>query len=257
MSYSNKESIKEFWDSRAGLGLWAGTNDVIAKEIEMNAIGRYIKDGIHVLEAGCGNGVSAIHFARQFEINIVGTDFSESMIQEASNLLEGQVLKGNLCFKQLDILNLNEVQDQFDLVYTERVIINLSDWYTQRRAIENVFQLLRPGGAFIMCENSQNGLNDINELRLAVGLKPYQAPWHNRYLVDAEIQQIEFPGVTLETIDYYSSTYYLLSRVVNAWMAQQEGEEPKYESPINKLALKLPAIGNLGQGRIWVWRKGL
>jgi Nodulation protein S (NodS). len=162
-----------------------------------------------------------------------------------------------LCFKQLDILNLNEVQDQFDLVYTERVIINLSDWYTQRRAIENVFQLLKPGGAFIMCENSQNGLNDINELRLAVGLEPYQAPWHNRYLVDAEIQQIEFPGVTLETIDYYSSTYYLLSRVVNAWMAQQEGEEPKYESPINKLALKLPAIGNFGQGRIWVWRKGL
>jgi|AGSF01.1.fsa_nt_gi Cyclopropane fatty acid synthase and related methyltransferases len=96
MSYSNKESIKEFWDSRAGLGLWAGTNDVIAKEIEMNAIGRYIKDGIHVLEAGCGNGVSAIHFARQFEINIVGTDFSESMIQEAYKLLEGQVFKGQL-----------------------------------------------------------------------------------------------------------------------------------------------------------------
>jgi hypothetical protein len=38
LNYKNKESIRDFWDSRAGLGLWAGTNDIVAKEIEMAAL---------------------------------------------------------------------------------------------------------------------------------------------------------------------------------------------------------------------------
>ena len=54
---------------------------------------------------------------------------------------------------------------------------------------------------------------------------------------------------------YHSSTYYFLSRVVNAWLAAKEGKEPDYNSPVNELALHLPAIGDMGQGRTWVWKR--
>ena len=54
---------------------------------------------------------------------------------------------------------------------------------------------------------------------------------------------------------YYSSTYYFLSRVVNAWEAAQSGKDPDYDAPVNQLALKLPPIGDFGQGRLWLWRK--
>ena len=54
MKIKTKKNIKNFWDSRAGLGLWAGTNDVVAKEIEMLALEKYIKPGQKVLEIGCG-----------------------------------------------------------------------------------------------------------------------------------------------------------------------------------------------------------
>ena len=53
----------------------------------------------------------------------------------------------------------------------------------------------------------------------------------------------------------YSSTYYFLSRVVNAAVAAEAGEDPDYDSFINRLALKLPPMGDMGQGKIWLWRR--
>jgi hypothetical protein len=106
-----------------------------------------------------------------------------------------------------------------------------------------------------MLENSQDGLDKINLLRQQVGLQPVKAPWHNRYLKDSELQTFSVPGVVLEKVIFHSSTYYFLSRVVNAWLAAQEGKEPDYDSPVNELALRLPAIGDLGQGKVWVWKR--
>jgi hypothetical protein len=106
-----------------------------------------------------------------------------------------------------------------------------------------------------MCENSQDGLDQMNAVRESVGLSRITPPWHNRYLRDAEIEQTKIPGLTLERIDYFSSTYYFLSRIVNAWQAAQNGREPDYDDPMNQLALKLPRLGKFGQGRIWLWRK--
>ena len=58
--------------------------------------------------------------------------------------------------------------------------------------------LLNPGGMYVMCENSQEGLDAINDLRQQLGLKRIAAPWHNRYLRTNEIESIDIPGVTLE-----------------------------------------------------------
>lgn len=255
MEYLKKDSIRQFWDKRAGLGKWAGTQDVIAKEIEMTAISKYIKNGMTILEAGCGNGISAIHFARHFDVSLLATDFSEQMVNEARKLALEHDLKGRLDFGVMDILDLAKADRTFDMIYTERVIINLMEWSIQEKAITGLFSLLKPGGLFVMCENSQDGLEGINELRKNVGLEPYTSPWHNRYLRDEEIARVVSADVRLEKVDYYSSTYYFLSRVVNAALARNEDAEPEYDSFVNQLALNLPPFGNFGQGRIWVWRK--
>ena len=166
-----------------------------------------------------------------------------------------QECKGNVRFQQLDILNLQGVQESYDLIFTERVIINLSTWEIQRRAIENIFKLLKPSGIFLMLENSAEGLEEINRFRASIDLPVIEAPWHNRYLKDAEIASIQNPDIKLEKIDYYSSTYYFLSRIANAFLAKETGVEPDYNAPLNRLALRLPPLGNFGQGRIWVWRR--
>jgi ubiquinone/menaquinone biosynthesis C-methylase UbiE len=247
--------VREFWNSRAGLGQWAGTRDVLAKQLEIDAIASHVRNGMRILEVGCGNGITAIELARRFSVDVTGIDFAEEMIAAATSMAHGHDLQGAVSFRTGDVTKLPEFDQGFDLIYTERVLINLPDWESQRAAIANITAMLAPGTAYVMCENSQDGLDKINTLRQRVQLPRIDPPWHNRYFRDAELAQLTLADVTLEAVDHYSSTYYLLSRVVNAALAAKTGQEPDYDSEINRLALSLPAIGEYGQGRIWLWRK--
>lgn len=247
--------VLSFWNSRAGLGHWAGTKDVIAKQLEVEAIASYVHDGMRVLEVGCGNGITAIELARRCDVEILAIDFAAEMIAAANQMLAGQALKGSLKFQMGDARSLSAITRNFDFIYTERVLINLPDWQAQRQAIHDITALLANNGVYAMCENSQDGLDQLNSLRERMGLPAIGAPWHNRYLRDAELQQLTIPGIALADINFYSSTYYLLSRVVNAALAAREGKDPDYQAPVNLMALRLPSVGTLGQGRIWVWRK--
>ena len=254
---SGGTAIAEFWDERASLEEQAGTQDLIAKELEIEAIAKYVKDGMRVLDAGCGNGMTALELARRYDVEIVAFDASEKMIDAA--ILRGTTktdLRGQVNFYVADVLNPPDDLGSFDLIYTERTLINLPDWTTQRRAIFDLCDLLAPGGLYVMCENTRDGLRQINRLRTMLELPKIKPPWHNRYMRDAEIENLNIPGIALESTDDYSSTYYFLSRIVNAAMAAQEGREPEYDSFVNRLALKLPAVVNgFGQGRIWLWRR--
>src|SRR5689334_8348475 len=98
--------ICAFWNSRAGLGEAAGSRDVIAKRLEIEAIAAYVRDGMRVLDAGCGNGLTAIELARRYDIEIVGVDFASAMISAAEGMLEGQRLKGSVSFGLGDVRSL-------------------------------------------------------------------------------------------------------------------------------------------------------
>jgi ubiquinone/menaquinone biosynthesis C-methylase UbiE len=249
------DDVRAFWNSRAGLGQWAGSRDVMLKQLEMMAISSYLKDGMRILEVGCGNGITAIEAAKRFNVDITGIDYAEEMITAARGLAEGQSYKGKLRFAVGDLNSMEDIAGGFDLIYTERVLINLESWDAQRNAIARITRLLKKGGLYVMCEHSQDGLDRINELRAASGLAKIDPPWHNRYFRDGELETFSEPGVQLEGINYFSSTYYFISRVVNAWLSAREGKEPDYDAPINQLAMSLPSIAQFGQGRIWLWRR--
>ena len=250
-----KLDVRTFWNSRAGLGQWAGTRDVIAKQLEIEAISKNVSDGMRILEVGCGNGITAIELASRFCVDILGIDFAADMIDAARTLLHGHTLKGSVRFEVGDVRELRVESGGFDMIYTERVLINLPNWPAQQEALRQMTGLLAPGGLYVMCENSQDGLDALNTLRVRVDLPAIVPPWHNVYFRNALLEQLRLQDVVLENVDDYSSTYYWLSRVINASMAASEKKEPDYESPINQLALRLPSIGNFGQGRIWLWRK--
>ena len=249
--------IQQYWESRAMLGQEAGSRDVIAKVLEIEAIAKYVKAGMHILEVGCGNGITAIELAKRYEVEIVGLDYAEKMVQAANLIVAEETLCGKVTFMVGDVGTLDDLGEKYDLIYTERVLINLKDWEAQRKAIVDITHRLRPGGAYVMCENSMNGLEKINEFRGFVGISPINPPWHNIYFKDEDLNALEIPGIKLEKVDCYSSTYYFLSRVVNAWLAKEEGKEPAYDATVNRLALKLPAFGDMAQGRIWLWRNTL
>lgn len=252
------EQVLAFWNERAALGAAAGTNDLTAKQLEMEALKAFIKPGQSVLDAGCGNGTTALYLAEQIPVKMHGMDFSPEMVAAANTELAKRELgESQVSFSVGNVKEAAALTERYDIVLTERVLINLANWEEQREAIRSLVGLLKPGGKYLMCENLRDGLENLNVLRERVGLPTIQSPWHNRYLQRDELASINFAD-KVEEVDF-SSPYYFMSRVVNAWLAKEEGREPSYDAPVNRLGLFLndvPALRGLdvGQTRLWVWQ---
>jgi len=256
---SGLRSNAEFWEARALRGPEAGTRDLIAKQLEVEFLCGYVADGMRVLDAGCGNGITALELARRAECEVVGFDRSPAMVAAAQQLLADAVVSiaSTVTFRIGDVLDPSLDLGLFDLVFTERALINLADWPTQCRAIGTLGAYLKPGGLYVMVENSRDALDRLNSVRVRAGLVAIVPPAHNCYLREDEVAALRLPGLSLTGVRYFTSTYYFLSRVVNAALAAERGEEPTYDSPINRLALRLPGnlVPNLGQGMAWVWKR--
>mgnify|MGYP003559587646 FL=1 len=165
------DPILNFWNERARLGEQAGTNDMVMKELEMRCLASHVRDGLSVLEIGCGNGLTAIDLARRYTVAIDAFDFSPDMITAAPQRLQAEVLKGRVAFAVGDVRSLARERNDYDLAYSERVLVNLPDWPSQAEAIKAVLSRLKIGGYYLMLENSQDGLDAVNQMRTTVGLE--------------------------------------------------------------------------------------
>lgn len=69
-------------------------------------------------------------------------------------------------------------------------------------------------------------------------------------------EKLVFASYYVERVVHVSSTYHFLSRVVNAKLAADSGEELHYDAAINLLAAQLPqGIGEYGPVKACIWRK--
>ena len=249
--------MKAFWDSRAALGPYAGTRDRTLKELEMRAIADHVRDGMRVLDMGCGDGETARYLAERFSVEIDAVDFSQEMLHVANISTPTAAFMNPTAFVNFYQCTLLDWRGgPYDLVYTERCIINLPDWPNQLLAISHLLSLVKPGGKYVMCESCADGLEKINEVRATAGLPAIAPPEHNRYLRAGEVRRAFWRGdLPRYAVKDFTSTYYYLSRVVNAWLAKQEGKEPDYEALVNHLALELPPnlVSGMGQTRLWVF----
>ena len=260
---NNTEKLK-FWDERAKLSDLAGTNDFVLKEIEMKTLLSYCSRGDSILDLGCGSGTAAFYILDKLDVSITGMDFSSKMIAEAQRTAQEKGYdqeKLNFYVNDIrDVKELEKAEKRYDIVMTERVLINLDNWQEQKDAINGIISLLKPGGIYLMCENLKEGLDNLNKVRVSIGLDDIQKPWHNRYICKNEVQEID----SAELIEFrdFTAGYYFLSRVVNAHLAKLQDSNPSYDSPINLLAESLDGFSeieklNIGQTRLWVFKKPL
>ena len=245
-----------FWENRADLGFTSCTNDVVLKKLEMSEINKHIFHNARILDIGCGNGISAISICENYNVNIDAFDFSEKLINEAKKMYDPQSLKGTVNFFNLDMLNMETLSKKYDIIISERALINLKDFDEQKSTMIKVFKLLNKGGKFLMCENSMDGLDSINVYREQLNLSIIEPPWHNKYFRESDINSIDYDGVNLEKKYSFTSSYYFLSRVINAYVSKINDKEPEYESDINKIAFLLKPLDlDIGQTKLWVWLK--
>jgi tRNA1(Val) A37 N6-methylase TrmN6 len=93
----------KFWNVNAKLKKLAGSKDYNAKIIEIEALSKFFKKNIRVLEFGCGNGYTALELAKRFNAKIDACDYSPEMILEAKKLQKKKKLSNRVSFFLADI----------------------------------------------------------------------------------------------------------------------------------------------------------
>jgi ubiquinone/menaquinone biosynthesis C-methylase UbiE len=233
-----------------GKQIYATSRDFNLREIEIDFIINSILGNVdtasqappRILGIGCGNGYTDIRIAKVLKAEIVGIDFSEQMICGAEYLKESfkdQMLSTPI-FQLGDVRKLNWNDGFFDIVISERCLLNLPDRDTQYHVITEVHRVLKKGGIYIMVEGTRSGLRRLNKLRLKVGLEPIPDRGEdNISSLKFEEEEIEeFLSKYFKIIKkQHFGMYYLISRVVHPLLVSPN--QPKFDAKINEVARKI------------------
>lgn len=247
MSESQRvNSVRNRYNQLDSSEIYATSRDKNLRELEIDYIISKLKDGLQILDLGCGNGYTDIRIAKAFKSSVLGLDLSENMVDGAKKLAETYTpLRGTVDFRVQDCRKIPLESASFDVVVTERFMLNLPDAATQNAVIREIHRVLKPGGLYIMVEGSLDGLENLNRIREQVGLKSIP----NRS--EDNLSAIKFRESDLEATlaplfrvrdKHRWGAYYLISRVVYPLLIAPE--EPRYSAPINAVAKTVQSTMN-------------
>ena len=243
----SEPSVKDFWDEQAtlhGESDLATAPDHYYRELEISRIIPHLTDSATILDVGCGNGYSTFKFAEANpKSRIIGLDYSDEMIRLANVGLKQRPTLKRLSFQTGDVLHLPDMDNtKFDIILSERCLINLANFEEQKKAVLQMKRKLNPGGKLILVENTIEGLNNLNKLRTQFNLHTIKVRWHNSYLPQREFLEFARHHFRVQHTENIGNLYYLISRVVYAKLAEMQGIAPSYDNPINAIAAQLPSL---------------
>jgi len=269
--------VRDHWKSWAdeyGIDLRATTKTWTIKALEIDALARGIKSvlgegkSFTALEAGCGNGANCLELAKRFpEARFDGFDYVPEMVDAANKNRDekGGALKQSLRFFQGDVLALSDVSEaaeSYDVVFTDRCLINLTDPALQKQGIKQLAEKVKAGGSLIMIENAQQTYDRQNRCRVDLGLPPRTPASFNLFFDEEDIlPHVESCGFFLVGIDDFGSIHDL---VLYALVPAQNGGEVDYSHPLVEAATVLSlktavsqpsSFGQFGQNRLYHYRK--
>ncbi len=182
----------------------------------------------HVLDLGCGNGTTLQELASRFnspQISFTGMEYNADLRAIAQQRLRAfrnvKVVAG-------DVRAVDAGQcDPADVIVLQRVLINLLDRADQKRALDNVVNMLNPGGLLFAIEAFESGLAELNAARAECGLPPLPPAHHNLYLADGFFDHplLAPPNTngSSDAAENVLSTHYFVTRVLHAAFLQATG----------------------------------
>jgi len=268
--HDNKQHWQN-WAKEYGTSIRATTMTETAKILEIDAFYRRIRDiclqdlNIEtVLEAGCGNGYNCIELAQRFpDLRFYGFDYTQEMIEMAQIRANAHGVQDRCRFVVADLLDLHSVikiDQQYDIVITDRLLINLDTLEKQKKSLEILAMKVRPGGYLLMIENTLQAREQQNHLRGLFNLTERKQPPFNLFLDEKEITAcLDTLGLVYEDVEDFSALHDFLLYVL---LPSINGGLIDYDNPIIKAAtdfsLKVPIdnyCGFYGQNRLFVCRK--
>jgi ubiquinone/menaquinone biosynthesis C-methylase UbiE len=192
---------------------------------ELDAIVRLVRhvggsdlSGQRLLEVGAGNGVLLAHLDAVLpELSPVGVEFSPDMLAVAQErkLPRAKLTRG-------DVRALEFPDASFDIVVTERCVINLMEPQHQAEAIAQIARVLRPGGHYICIEAFTDGHQQMNQARQDIGLPPIPQAHHNLWFDKAWFKEqvasffeiVDLSAIPSLPRENFLSSHYFASRVL-------------------------------------------
>jgi hypothetical protein len=125
--------------------LHPGGEAVTRRALELAGLGR----GDRLLDVACGHGVSALLAARELGCSVVGIDYGERAVEEATAAARAAGLEARVSFHRADAEALPFEPASFDAVLCECSLCTFPD---KARAASEVRRVLRPGGRLALTD---------------------------------------------------------------------------------------------------------
>ncbi len=257
------KQIRDYWTCQAvehRQSSAASWSDQMMIDLEIREILQHLADGDRVLDVGCANGYSTVQFASQKQVDIRGVDYIPEMIEQArARLTDLAYLRGKVQFDVGDITSLTEPSASYDKVVVIRILINLADWTSQLKGLQECARVLKPGGILLLSEATVQGWQNLNAFRHEWGLPDIPMPSFN-YYVDEDKLVKATPDLRLLEAVNFSSTYYVGTRVLKPLLIQALRAEIDVANPNmhwNRWFAQLHSGGNYGTQKLFVFQKTL
>jgi ubiquinone/menaquinone biosynthesis C-methylase UbiE len=259
------------WATKYGMDLRATTRAATPKVLEIDALMRRFRaiadksPATDILEVGCGNGVNCFALAEGLpNAKFDGVDFVPEMIDAARERSKTMPIAPPRFFVG-DVLKLDAMKDikrDYDIVFTDRCLINLNQHELQLSAVTQLAKRVRPGGHLVLIENSTSTYGRQNRCREVLGMQPRTPASFNLFFDEAKVRpHAESLGLELVHVEDFSSLHDL---VLYALVPAMNGGTVDYEHPLVKIATNLSlgifaatpnAFGDFGQNRLFHWRR--
>src|SRR5262245_49013840 len=137
-------AVKDYWEKPTTVSII----DVNLHQIEIEHAMRHLEPSDSVADIGCGNGEATVEYAKKCK-SVVGIERSSNLRNIAIENGKKAGLK-NLTHRDGDILKLGKKDGPFDAIVTQRLLINLASWEEMQQGLSNIFDMLKPGGRYVM-----------------------------------------------------------------------------------------------------------
>ena len=199
-------AVKAYWEDPSTVSII----DRNLHQIEIDTVCRHLLPTDSLADIGCGSGEATVQYAAQVA-RCTGIERSGHLRAKAEKAAR-ESGRSNITICSGDVLDANLPAAAFDVVVTQRLLINLASWEEQMRGILNLYRMLKPGGRYIMIENTNDAFLALNDVRVALNMAPIPQHWHNRFFDYDELMGF-FRGKFQLLRHYDFGLYYLLTRV--------------------------------------------
>jgi SAM-dependent methyltransferase len=226
------------------------------------AVSRRVQERqMHVLDAGCGNGYTLQKLTEVLkDCRFFGLEITPELLEIAitRRLKRCQLDGGDIRCAPYD-------DGVFDIIITERCLINILDKQEQLDALHEIARMLKPTGYFLMIECFNDGLQNNNRARREMGLDDIAPAYHNLYfdkeelyagirdlLIPADPEDIDPDcGMMLFPSNFLSS-HYFVARVLHPLLTK--GEWIRNTEFVNFFSF-LPPYGNYSPVQSLIFKK--